>query len=235
MLFAEAVRLAAIETICPTSCILADAGFPTLAGKNVFDSRAARAGELDASRTFTPTVALYTVESSANLRGLLSDASDREARAVLDIVAELSIRDGDEHTAPMAENDPQARLTLAALTAQIRYLLEHAPSGLSFFRKQRLTVDRIETKTLVVPELGLRLQSQTTRLTVICSDDDFDVGPGELPEPMRSLLAVLPAQSYARAQLMKLAAEFAPEASDGLLGARIETSVGIAAEGLPQD
>jgi len=234
MLFAEAVRLAAIETICPTAAVVADANFPTMAGKLVFDSRAARAAELDASRTFVPTIALYTVESSANLRGALSDASDREARAVLDVVTELSVRDGDEFTSPLAENDPQARLTLAALTSQVRYLLEHAPSGRSFFRRQGYSVERIETKTLVVPELGLRVQSQTTRLVVLCEDDDFAVAPGELPEPMRSLLAELPEQSYARGQLVKLAAAFSPQSLPDLQSAGITTDLGVTGEGLPQ-
>ncbi|WLR92939.1 hypothetical protein [Shinella zoogloeoides] len=235
MLFAEAARLALIETICPTSAIVTGEGFPTLAGGSIFDSRAARGAELDASRAFTPTVAVYTVESSANLRGPLSDASDREARAVLDIVTELSVLEGDADTTPLAENDPLARLVLAALTSQVRYLIEHAPSGRSFFRRFVNLVERIETKTLVVPELGLRLQSQTTRVTVLCDDDDFNVPAGELPEPIRSLLVDLPANSYARQQLLILAAAFAPQSLPDLEVARFETNLGVSGEGLPQN
>jgi len=210
MLFAEAVRLAAIETLRPTSAVIAGTGFPTMAGSRVFDSRAARGPELDAIEVYTPTLSLYTVESSSIPRGSLSDASDRDVVAVIEIVAELSVREGENDTTPLAESDPQARLALAALTAQARYLLEHAPSG-SLFRRFGWSVRRIETKTMVLPELGLRLQSQTTRLVIECSDDDFSVGAGELPEPMRSLLAVLPAQSYARGQLEKLATQFSPQ------------------------
>lgn len=210
MLFAEAVRLAAIETLRPTSAVIAGTGFPTMAGSRVFDSRAARGPELDATEAYTPTLSLYTIESSSIPRGSLSDASDRDVVAVIEIVAELSVREGTDDTTPLAESDPQARLALAALTAQARYLLEHAPSG-SLFRRFGWSVRRIETKTMVLPELGLRLQSQTTRLVIECSDDDFGVGAGELPEPMRSLLAVLPAQSYARAQLEILATQFSPQ------------------------
>lgn len=210
MLFAEAVRLAAIETLRPTSAVIAGTGFPTMAGSRVFDSRAARGPELHATDAYTPTLSLYTVESSSIPRGSLSDASDRDVVAVIEIVAELSVREGKDDTTPLAESDPQARLALAALTAQARYLLEHAPSG-SLFRRFGWSVRRIETKTMVLPELGLRLQSQTTRLVIECSDDDFSVGAGELPEPMRSLLAVLPAQSYARDQLEKLATQFSPQ------------------------
>ncbi|MBV5268704.1 MAG: hypothetical protein JZU55_00750 [Afipia sp.] len=210
MLFAEAVRLAAIETLRPTSAVIAGTGFPTMAGSRVFDSRAARGPELDATEAYTPTLSLYTVESSSIPRGSLSDASDRDVVAVIEIVAELSVREGEDDTTPLAESDPQARLALAALTAQARYLLEHAPSG-SLFRRFGWSVRRIETKTMVLPELGLRLQSQTTRLVIECSDDDFSVGAGELPEPMRSLLDVLPAQSYARGQLEKLATQFSPQ------------------------
>lgn len=222
MLFAEAVRLAAIETLRPTSAVIAGTGFPTMAGSRVFDSRAARGPELDATEAYTPTLSLYTIESSSIPRGSLSDASDRDVVAVIEIVAELSVREGTDDTTPLAESDPQARLALAALTAQARYLLEHAPSG-SLFRRFGWSVRRIETKTMVLPELGLRLQSQTTRLVIECSDDDFSVGAGELPEPMRSLLAVLPAQSYARGQLEKLAAHFSPQTVPALEEIRIET------------
>lgn len=235
MLFAEAVRLAAIETLCPTSAILANGGYPTLAGAMVFDSRAARGVELDAARTFVPTISLYTVESSANLRGPLSDARDREARATVDIVTELSVREGEADTTPLAENDPEARLMLAALTAQARYLLEHAPSGQSLFRRIGYSIDQITTKTLVVPELGLRLQSQTTRIDVLCEDDDFDVPEGSLPEPMRSLLQRLPEHSYARGQLLKLAAAFAPQALPELGSAPFNTVLDVMGDGLPQD
>lgn len=47
MLSAAAMRLAAIEVLCPTASITADAGFPTLAGRTVLDSRAVAIDDID--------------------------------------------------------------------------------------------------------------------------------------------------------------------------------------------
>lgn len=213
MLAAEAVRLAAIEVLSPTAAHLAGTGFPTLAENRVFDSRAVSVRELDRSRDFTPVLALYTVESGSKLRSSISAATDRDADAVIDVVAELAVSvkdEGETFTDAMASDDPEARLVLAALTSQVRYLLEHAPSG-SLFRRVVRAVTNVEIKTFAAPELGLRWQRQTIRLHCEISDDDFDVPDGELPEPCRSLLSQLPEQSYAWTKLTALATHFAQQ------------------------
>ena len=122
---------------------------------------------------------------------------------------------------------------LAALTSQVVYLLAHAPSG-SFFRRIVKSVTNIEVKTFAVPEFGLRYQRQTVRLRCEIRDDDFDVPPGELPEPCRTLLSRLPAQSYARAKLTALAAHFAQQPVPPLTSVRIETAPEVTGEALPQ-
>ncbi|MFD1328291.1 hypothetical protein [Mycoplana ramosa] len=236
MLAAEAVRLAAIEVLCPTAAIKGGAGYPTLAGGRVYDSRAVPLQDLLPRAPFTPVLALYSVESGSRLRSALSDAADREVDAVIDIVAELSVGmndGGEQFTDALAEDDPDARLVLAALTSQVRYLLEHAPSG-SLFRRIVRAVTNVEVKTFAAPELGLRWQRQTIRLHCDIRDDDFDVPDGELPEPCRTLLKHLPAQSYARAKLTALAAHFAQQSVPWLENAVIQTSPDVTGEAFPQ-
>jgi len=234
MLSAEALRLAAIEVVCPTASLVADADYPTLAGKWISDSEAPSLRGLD-DTSYRPTLAFYTVESGARLRGPASDASDREADAILDIVAELSVirRENGEAFADAAESDAKGRLVLAALTAQVRYLLERAPSGF-LFRQIATSIPRVEVRTFAVPELGLKWHRQTIRLHCLVDDDDFRVPAGELPEPCRTLLSKLPEQSYARAKLLELAAHFAPQAVPMLTSARIQTAPDVTGEALPQ-
>jgi hypothetical protein len=219
MLAAEALRLAAIEALCPRSAVLADSGYPTLARHRVLDTRAVSLQDLDRTQSYTPVLALYTAESGVKLRGPLSDASDTEADAVIDIIAELAVSqvdaggDGDapvEFADAMAGDDPEARLVLGALVSQVRFTLNHSQKGY-IFRRVCKQVLNTEIQTFAVPQLGLRFHRVTMRLHCQIRDDDFDVTAGELPEPMRSLHRNLPDGSYAKAKLAKLAAHFQPD------------------------
>jgi hypothetical protein len=58
------------------------------------------------------------------------------------------------------------------------------------------------------------------RLHLVVPQDRFDGTPG-LPEPVRGLAARLPAQSYARAMLDRLAEEFAGQTRSPLAGVTI--------------
>ncbi|MDI7924594.1 hypothetical protein [Ferirhizobium litorale] len=223
MLAAEALRLAAIEVLCPTACAIAGAGFPTLAGRRVFDSRAIAIVDLDRSADYTPALALYTPESGVALRGPMAAADDTVADAVLDIVAELAVatEDGEGGFADaLPATDPEARLVLVALCAQVRYLLERSQAGLIWRRLVRHVV-KIEEQTFAVPELGLRWQRVTMRFHCEIRDDDF--GGAGLPEPIASLHAALPDQSYAKAKLAALASHFSPDALPDLGGVTITT------------
>jgi hypothetical protein len=213
MLAAEALRLAAVETLCPHAALVADANYPTLARHRVIDSRAVAVEDLDRSQSYTPVLALYTPDSGSRLRGPLTDASDTEADATLDIIGELAVSDHDadgEFAAAMAETDPKARLVLAAMMSQARYVLSHSQKGFVFRRicKQVLNT---EYQTFAVPQLGLRLHRITMRMHCEIRDDNFEVDAGELPEPMRSLYRNLSDGSYAKAKLTELAAAFAPD------------------------
>lgn len=223
MLSAEAMRLAAIECLCPTLALVAGSGFPTLAGKAVLDSRAVALQDLDSDRAYTPVVALFTRSSSIETRAYPAAADDSECLAVLEIVAELAVHERDpqgEFADAMPATDPEARIVLGALASQIRHVLEFSQAG-SLFRRTIIGIRRIEAETFAAPELGLRWQRITMRVTAAIPDDRFDLVDGGLPEPMRTLYGALPDGSYAKGKLTELAAHFAGEARTPLAGIAI--------------
>lgn len=232
MLAAEALRLAAIEVLCPTAAAIAGEGFPTLAGSRVFDSRAAALEDLDrkAPEGYTPVLALYTPESGVALRSSMASADDTVADAILDIVAELAVAARDEDgefadAVASAETDPEARLVLAALCSQVRYLLERSESG-QVWRYLVNHIIKFEEQTHALPNLGLRWHRVTMRFHCEIRDDDFEVDG--LPEPIATVYAALPAQSYAKVKLASLASYFSPGTLPQMQG--IDAATG---EGLP--
>lgn len=237
MLAATAVRLAAIEVLSPTPARESGAGFPTLAQHRVYDSRQVAFQDLDRSQAFTPVLVLHTTESATTLPSTASSADDRSASTVLDIVAEIAVAGDSEDDAEVyvrSEDDPQARLVLEALSAQVLYTLMHAPGGV-LFRKYAMSIMAVEIKTYGSPELGVRFLRNTIRLRIDTPQDDFEVANGCLPEPCESLRQALPVSSYARKKLDELAAFFIYQQLPTLASARISTDLGVTAEGLPQD
>lgn len=224
MFSAEAMRLAAIEVVTPYAALQAGAGFPTLAGKRAYDSRAAAIGDLDEALAYTPVLSFYTASSRLQQRGDAADFDDGQCEAVLEIVAELAVAAQDEDGSPfadaMADGDPDARLVLAALVSQVVFLLTESQAG-TLFRELVLGIRRIEEEPFALPNLGLRWQRTTIRMTCGLPQDRFDIDAGGLPEPVRSLMGRLPAGSYARARLAALAAHFAADPRPPLDGVAI--------------
>ncbi|MEO3997185.1 hypothetical protein [Mesorhizobium sp. CAU 1732] len=212
MLAAEAVRLAALEVLCPTSALSGAGPYPTLAGDRIFDSRLVGIDDLDAQAKFTPCLALFTIGSSTAPRGEAAAFYDSAAECTLEIVAELAVASTDEDGEPFADampaDDWDARLVLAALCAQVRRLLQYDERG-HLFRRYARRIARWEQDTFAIPQLGARWHRITMRLTVDLADDDFGDGDG-LPYPLGDLAARLPAGSPAADKLAVLAAHFMP-------------------------
>ncbi|MDD1499803.1 hypothetical protein PVA19_15380 [Agrobacterium sp. CNPSo 3708] len=225
MLSAEALRLVAIEALCPTEAIAGEIAFPTLAGRRVYDSKAAPLEDLDrSSEDGTPVLSLYTLESGVKPRGLASADTDSVASAVLEVIAEIAIvaRDGGEEYADAAETDPEGRLVLAALCAQVRHCLMFSQRG-ALWRKIVRQVEDIDQKTFAVPELGLRFQRVNMRFHCSIRDDEFATAGG-LPEPLASVFNQLSEQSYAKAKLQSLAGQFQPAILPRLQGVDLNTN-----------
>lgn len=211
MLCAEAARLAALEVLCPAAALVADAGYPTLAGSRVYDSQRIGIDDLDATAKFTPALSLYTAEASVQPRGEASASDDWDSRCVLEVVAELAVAGTDDDGAPFADampgDDWDARLVLAALCGQVRRLLQYDERGFLFRRFVR-RIEGIAEETFAIPQLGARWHRITMRFTLSLPDDAQTDAAG-LPAPIARLAALLPAGAPARARLEALAVHFA--------------------------
>jgi hypothetical protein len=212
MLSSEALRLVTVEILRPTASLISGV-FPTVAGVNVLDSQAIAIEDIDPNRPFTPVIAIYSGDASLKARGEMTDLLDVDNQAVLDIVVELAIVNHDPQGAfadAMAANDPQARLVLAALCSQVRFMLEQSAAGAPW-RKLVKRIVSLEELPFAVPDIGLRFQRIIMRYTVEIAADSYEVEAGGLPEPLRSVYASLPVGSYAHAKLTELASYFAAE------------------------
>ncbi|MBZ7923111.1 hypothetical protein LAC81_15070 [Ensifer adhaerens] len=236
MLAPEALRLLIVEILCPTAAIAGTEAFPTVAGNLVYDSREIPVQDIDRDRDFTPVIAVHGNDARITSRGELTDFSDVEQQAVIDIVVELAVVAEDnqgEFADAMAGTDPTARLVLAALCSRIRYLLEFSEKGVAWRRLVRRVVN-LEEMPFSVPDLGLRFQRMTLRYTIEIAPDTY-CEDGGLPEPIRSVAATLPDGSYAKLKLQQLGAYFlaeSPEALQEIAGTahvteRVDLTVGV--------
>jgi hypothetical protein len=218
MLAPDALRLITIETLRPTSAVLAKGGFPTFAGKNVLDSRAVATQDIDPTQAYTPVLSVHTGTSTNTSRGALADLEDFSCECTLDIRAELAIaaEEGDTvYAVPMAATDAEGELVLSALCARVQFLLERSQAGASW-RRIASRIISLEQQPFEFPDLGLRYLRRTMRYRCEVPGDLFLTTEGGLPEPMRSVFADLPAQSYAKAKLTELAQHFAAETAPPL-------------------
>lgn len=215
MLTAEAARLMAMEVLCPTAALKGEAPFPTMAGRRIFDSKAAQVRDLqDEQREYYPVAALYTRSAVADSRGEAAALDDMSCQSVLEVVAELATvvqpstpQDDDEaFVDALSGDDARARLTLAAFATQIRWALLYSDAGHAF-RRRFTSIGRIDQETHAIPEVGLRWQRLFIRFHLTIPPDEFDDEAG-LPRPVRDLADELPADSYARDMLIRLGAEF---------------------------
>lgn len=226
MLSAEAARLAALEVLCPKAALDGDVPYPTLACDKVFDSRSVGIDDLDCDAKYTPCLALFTSDASVSPRGEIAAYDDTEARSTLEVIAELAVASSDEGGEPFADampaDDWDARLVLAALCGQVRRLLQHDERGRLFRRFIRRVISVTE-ETFAIPQLGARWHRVTMRFDLSLPDDEF-VDEAGLPEPLRTLAALLPDGSPAALRLAALSSHFSAQTRTPLIG--ISATVG---------
>ena len=158
-LVVAALRLAAIETLCPTEALLADAGYPIIAGRNVFDSRMTAIDDLVAEdERPAPAIGVYTEQVTGQRRGEAAPMTPKWMTVDLVLEQELAIVQDIDGVLLLVNpsDDPQAELELDFLGAQTRRLLTQHPSG-ALFRTICKAVTRVEVSPWRAAELGLRI------------------------------------------------------------------------------
>lgn len=229
-----ALRLAAVETLAPWAAVEAGTGYPTLAGRRVFDSRAVSMEDMgDGSRA--PAIGVYTEESRGDRRGEAAPSSPKDLTVDLVLELELAVVDefDGEVTIGNPVSDPQAEAELDFMAAQVRRLLEREPGG-ALFRSICKAVQQVRVSPFRVTELGVRLSRRTMTLTCLIDDDEWS-DEGGLPEPLKTLSAKLPDGSYGRMVLDRIAAAIAPTVRDPLDALRLGFGMGETAPETPED
>lgn len=211
MLSVTAMRLAAVEALCPTAALISGSGFPTLVRSRVFDSRAVALNDLAEGNAtgdgapWTPVLSVYSETVNAEPQGDIAPSTHGRVMADLVIVAEIAVRESDDAGAypEAADSDPKARILLDALCAQVRKRLVYDPQGFDFRSGLVASVDQLRIEPYSVPQLGLRLMRTTMTFRCQIADDEF-TDAGGLTGPVARLKAALPPQSAALASLTLL-------------------------------
>lgn len=238
MLAAAALRLAAVEALCPTSAVLAGTGFPTLAEHRVYDSIQIGVDDLQDGARYTPAISVFTEDTRVERRGATATSSIGNATTDLVIVVELaeSARDengdpildgGNKMTDAVINGDPNMVLVLAALSAQVRSVLLRAPHSAGLRRIMK-AAPMVRIEPFALPQFGIRFMRNVMTFSCEIADDKFTDLDG-FPEPLRSLAEDLPNGSYAKARLSELAAAFKATSRDQLEAIGLSASVDGAA------
>jgi len=227
MLAAAALRLSAVEALCPTAAMLAGSGFPTMAGRNVYDSRQITVDELTVDAAWTPSLGVFTEDIQIERRGDAAGSAIGNPTVDLVITVELarhSSVQGEEAVQIVEDGDPKANLVLDALTAQVRKTLVYAPRGTAF-RRIMSSVRSVTIQSAGLPQYGIRLMCRIMTFSCVVGDDKYTDEAG-LPEPMKSLFDGLPDGSYAKAKLTELGEAFLAPARTPLAGLNLHPTTG---------
>jgi hypothetical protein len=232
-----ALRLAAIEALCPFSAFSAGP-FPTIAGPRVFDSRidlidAAESPEALAAALASvenlPVLSIYTEEHKTDPYGSVKYQAGEnivtlvvEAMIAASGTMEVEQPDGTTQVigtieAPITSREHEALLDV--LEGQVRFLLTSrrsempAPSA-ALYRKVAWESRAIESFPLRASDRTLRLAARTIKFEVKIGGDVWPAldatGLDRFPEPLSTVAKALPTGSSG-AILVASLAPLAPE------------------------
>jgi hypothetical protein len=213
-----ALRLAAVEALCPTAALAADGPWQTLAQKYVFDSRINPIEDDLKVGEDRPIICVYTEHD---------DGKSGQGRGgppfllTIDLVLELSIvvkiaKDGDPENFIVGEpeTDPELEAALDLLEAQIKFILLYAAPGRIWREVSKSRVHNPRSTIHRTSEEGIRLAKRTMTWKVEVEDDQYEAAPKAplkgfaiLPWPLRTVAEMLPEGSYGRKVCLGLAAE----------------------------
>lgn len=208
-----ALRIATCEALRPTDA-LPNGPFPTSAAALVFDSLEAPINDL-AEGERKPVVIVFTDESNGDPG---QKAGGPPFDCTVDIVFRISVAQGGKEESGAyfvgtPATDPEAEASLDVLEAQIMFALCYGVTGKMWRTITGRKIVDISSLPHRTSEEGVRLAERTFRMKVRVQDDVFDPAPlvaptglDRLPDPLKSMLAMLSASSYGTALAAGIAA-----------------------------
>ncbi len=222
MLHRLALRLAAIEALCPFASI-GSGPYPTIAGDRVFDSRQDAIDTL-AEDEARPILVVYTEcqedhRFGSGSRDLDESIIDLTIEAVMAVKGSVDIEQADGSVETIGTvgapfTDPRHEAYLDLLEAGVRYALSRqniTPEGLVFnglameLRSGRSDPQRSPDKTvkLALRTIELKIKTKTTEWPAAATPAAS--GLDALPQPLRDVAQGLPAGSPGRMLCEELA------------------------------
>ena len=209
MLARLALRLAAVECLCPTS--VASAGpWPTIAGSRVYDSRQDPIDGLDDIEA-RPLLIVYTEQDNSQPYG---SAVHKPDESIVEIVIEamiaargtVEIQTGASTVetlgtveSPISDRDHEAALDLLEAAVRRRFLGRDPDAAATLWRKVAWECRHVESSPMRNAERSVRVAARTITFRVKVKSDDWSAlgasGMDRLPEPLRTVANALPAGS----------------------------------------
>jgi len=210
-----ALRLAAIEALCPAATVTTGP-YPTVAANRVFDSRIDLIAGAVSPEDITvalralenkPVLTVYTEEHESRPYGSsLHPPAEQfvelvvEAMIAISGTVEIEQQDGSVETVGTIDapaTDRQHEAILDVLESQVRYLLNpatRAPSG-TLLGKVAMECREITSVPQRASDRAIRLAARTIRFRLKLKNEVWPAASGKLPEPLATVAAALPAGS----------------------------------------
>lgn len=215
MLARAFLRLCALEALRPSALLAADAGWPTLAGKYVADSRIDPIDDLLDSDERRPLIGVYSEGASLSK---VAQAGPVFYAGHVDLVFELSVvgkfaADGSsEPLIDYADTDAATEAQLDALEDQIFWCLHYSPTGKLFRSMSKLPFSEWESTPHRSGEEAIKLAKRTIRAKIKLSDfcyvADVTTAPADLdrlPPGLKAIAVQLGGSTYLAALALGLA------------------------------
>lgn len=237
-----ALRLAIIEALAPKAALDGTITFPTIAGRNVFDSDIGPEPITEPDKR-SPRIVVYTDDGKREVRdgetGLNTqyDGTTEVSLAIETFVPGTVLDENGNALADpqlIVETDAVAEALLDMLAAQIVAAIDRARMHTPLCHVL-VAITRIETRGWRDADSNLRLSSHRHEFDMMVQNQgpmpEGKTGLDRLPEPLRSVALALPTGSYGASICANIAAALVdPQPFDDLETIRIAAKVdGLAA------
>lgn len=217
----------------------------TIAQARVYDSRVADMAPESFSEDARPCVIVYTDKDGGDAVSNQDGGPPfhREIELSFELGMVARIGDGDAAEVGYPETDAQLEAGLDFLEFQVVRRLAQDPGDLPAAWRQLARAWKYEGHRQVLDESGVKVACRVLTLTCETPDDDEPVfnaddpdvplptGLDVLPEPLRSVSALLPAGTAGRLICDQLAAALQPLTAPGLAGVDIQVDASTDDEG----